>query len=169
LISSFKQALLAHRIRPLRIALKNQRDDLLAFAQVLDEKLVEIAQRFDTPLYLVRAVCLLQKKSPLLVPTGSAGIICTIYYQESSPFNGSRKPGDATRASSLVENLNSRLRNYFSSVVGPQYLDLLQFSSTIARLCAVSVRRWARVPQLMTGQPHAHWLELLGFERFQRA
>jgi len=32
-------------------------------------KLVEIAQRFDTPLYLVRAVCLLQRKSPLLVPT----------------------------------------------------------------------------------------------------
>jgi hypothetical protein len=23
--------------------------------------------------------------------------------------------------------------------------------------------------ELMTGQPHAHWLELLGFERFQRA
>jgi len=34
---------------------------LLAFAQVLDEKLVEIAQRFDTPLYLVRAVCYKEK------------------------------------------------------------------------------------------------------------
>jgi len=43
---SRRETLLAHR--PLRIALKNQRDDLLAFAQVLDEKLVEIAQRFDT-------------------------------------------------------------------------------------------------------------------------
>jgi len=56
----------------LRTALKNQRDDLLAFAKVLDEKLAEVAQRFETPLYLVRAVSL------LLVPTGRAGIICII-------------------------------------------------------------------------------------------
>jgi len=40
---SRRETLLAHRIRPLRIALKNQRDDLLAFAQVLDETR-EIAQ-----------------------------------------------------------------------------------------------------------------------------
>jgi len=43
-----------------------QRDDLLAFAKVLDEKLVEIAQRFDTPLFLIR-VCLLHRK-----PTSTA-------------------------------------------------------------------------------------------------
>jgi hypothetical protein len=59
---STRETLIAHRIRPLRTALKNQRDDLLAFAKVLDEKLVEIAQRFDTPVYLVRAICLLHRK-----------------------------------------------------------------------------------------------------------
>jgi len=42
---------------------ENQRDDLLAFARVLDEKLVEIAQRFDTPLYLVRSACYKEKPS----------------------------------------------------------------------------------------------------------
>jgi len=38
------------------------------------------------------------------------------------------------RASSLVENLNSRLRNYFflRRQLGSQYLDLLRFSSIIA-------------------------------------
>ena len=61
---SRREALVAHRIRPLRTALKNQRDDLLAFAAVLDQKLADIAQRFDTPLYLVRAVCLLHRKKP---------------------------------------------------------------------------------------------------------
>src|SRR3954463_5747560 len=35
------------RIRPVRIALQNQRDDLLAFAGVLDEKLAAIAQLHD--------------------------------------------------------------------------------------------------------------------------
>ena len=61
---SRRETLLAHRLRPLRTALKNQRDDLLAFAAVLDQKLADIAQRFDTPQYLVRAVCLLHRKKP---------------------------------------------------------------------------------------------------------
>jgi len=105
---SRRETLLAHRIRPLRIALKNQRDDLLAFAQVLDEKLVEIAQRFDT---LSSSGCLLAtEKSPLLVPTGSAGIICTIYYQESFTFNGSRKPGDATNPKSQFSGRESQFK-----------------------------------------------------------
>ena len=34
-----REALCPHRIRPVRTALENQRDDLLAFALVLDEKL----------------------------------------------------------------------------------------------------------------------------------
>jgi len=102
---------------------------LLAFAQVLDEKLVEIAQRFDTPLYLVRAVCLLQRKKALLVPTGSAGIICTIY-QESFTFNGSRKPGDATNPKSQFSGRESQFKAayfFLRRQLGPQYLDLQFF------------------------------------------
>jgi len=97
----------------------------VAFAQVLDEKLVEIAQRFDTPLYLVLSAC--YKEKPLLVPTGSAGIICTIYYQESFTFNGSRKPGDATNPKSQFSGRESQQGcAIFSSVVN-QYLDLQFF------------------------------------------
>ena len=51
---SVRESLCPHRIRPVRTALENQRKDLLAFAQVLDGKLVEIAQRESVPLYLVR-------------------------------------------------------------------------------------------------------------------
>ncbi len=50
------------RIRPVRVALKRQRDRLPGFAKVLDGKLAAIAQRFDVPEYQVRAVCLLQRK-----------------------------------------------------------------------------------------------------------
>ena len=49
-------------IRKLRKALHNQRDPLLAFAGVLDQKLEVIAQRFELPLQAVRAVCLLHRK-----------------------------------------------------------------------------------------------------------
>ena len=49
-------------IKSLRIALSNQKEDLLAFAQVGDEKLAKIAQRFKIPNSGVRQVCLLMKK-----------------------------------------------------------------------------------------------------------
>lgn len=46
----------------MRVALQNQRDDLLAFAGVLDEKLITIAQAADASAYLVRTACLLHRK-----------------------------------------------------------------------------------------------------------
>ncbi len=46
------------RIRPLRVALQNQRDDLLAFASVLDAKLTDIAQAHVVPERVKRACCI---------------------------------------------------------------------------------------------------------------
>ena len=80
---------------------------------------------------------------------------------------------ETPRVSSLVENLNSRLRNYFflRPGLGDSYLSLLQYFLNYR--CFVRSRVPERVgkspKQLLTGQPHPHWLELLGFERFQRA
>ena len=45
-------------------ALHNQRDDLLAFSGVLDQKLSEISERFNLPLFKVRQVYLLYRKNP---------------------------------------------------------------------------------------------------------
>jgi hypothetical protein len=77
------------------------------------------------------------------------------------------------RTSSLVENLNSRLRNYFflRKQLGSGYLDLLRFflnHRTFMR--SRHPERVGKSPaELMMGQEHPHWLELLEFERFQRA
>jgi hypothetical protein len=49
------------RIRPLRVALQNQRDDLLAFAGVLDKKLAQIAQTHEIGEDLVREACALHR------------------------------------------------------------------------------------------------------------
>ncbi len=49
------------RIRPVRVALQNQRDDLLAFAGVLDEKLAGIAQAHAISEPLVRDACVLHR------------------------------------------------------------------------------------------------------------
>ena len=163
-------------IRKLRKALHNQRDQLLAFAGVLDQKLAAIADDFDLPLQAVRDVCLLHRKPP----TSNA------YWERwnqlhsklSSQFYGlitavSEALKQTPRASSLVENLNSRLRNYFflRRSLGDSYLSLLQFFLNHRQFLRsrVSERVGKSPKQLLTGQPHPHWLELLGFKRFQRA
>src|SRR3954464_680190 len=51
----------ARRIRPVRVALQHQRDDLLAFAGVLDEKLAAIARAHDISAPLVREACVLHR------------------------------------------------------------------------------------------------------------
>jgi hypothetical protein len=77
------------------------------------------------------------------------------------------------RASSLLENLNSRLRNYFflRKKLDSSYLNLLQFFLNyrlfIRSECEERVGKSPR--ELMTGESHPHWLELLGFRRFQHA
>jgi len=49
-----------HRIRPVRTMLENHRDHLLGFVGVLDDCLVDIAERFNVELYLVHEICELQ-------------------------------------------------------------------------------------------------------------
>ena len=76
------------------------------------------------------------------------------------------------RSSSLVENLNGRLRNYFFQRrnLGQGYLDLLRFFlNHRVFMRSEQAERIGKSPtELMTGKPHPHWLELLGFELFRQ-
>jgi hypothetical protein len=56
----------ARRIRPVRVALQNQRDDLLAFAGVLDAKLADVARALAVSEPLLREALMLHR-----VPTTS--------------------------------------------------------------------------------------------------
>jgi len=164
----------ARRIRPVRVALQNQRDTLLAFAGVLDAKLADIAQAHAIAEPLVREACLLHR-SP---STSSA------YWQGWNRLRAtmggkfhtlvdavSRAMADTPRSSSLVENLNSRLRTYFTlrRHLGGTYLDLLRFFLNHRRfLRSRHVERRGKSPrELMTGQGHPHWLTLLGLGPLQ--
>ena len=163
-------------IRKLRTALHNQRDQLLAFSGVLDQKLAEIAQCFELPLQPVRDLCLLHRK-----PNTSNAYWerwNQLHRQLSGKFYGVMQAVDdalkqTPRASSMVENLNSRLRNYFflRRSLSDNYLNLLQFFLNHRCFLRSQVpKRVGKSPkQLLTGEAHPHWLELLGFKRFQRA
>jgi hypothetical protein len=172
---------LAHRepedprhIRPLRVALQNQRDNVLAFADVLDAKLSAIAQAHAIAEPVVREACLLHR-----LPSTSAA-----YWQGWNQLRAklggkfhrlfdavSQAMAQSPRCSSLVENLNSRLRNYFTlrRHLGNSYLDLLRFFLNHRRFmrsrCA---ERQGKSPrEVMTGQSHPHWLTLLGLGPLQ--
>jgi hypothetical protein len=78
---------------------------------------------------------------------------------------------DTPRSSALVENLNSRLRTYFTlrRHLGGSYLDLLRFFLNHRRfLRSRHAERQGKSPrELMTGQGHPHWLTLLGLGPLQ--
>jgi hypothetical protein len=76
------------------------------------------------------------------------------------------------RASSVIENLNSRLRSYFflRRHLGGDYLTLLQFFLNHRRFVrGEHAERVGKSPvELLNGKRQPHGLELLGYTPFSR-
>jgi len=160
---------------PLVTYLQGQRDDLLAFAAQLDDAFAALAREFAVPAAWVRELFAVQtlevhnprrwrRDAPLRHLLGAR------YYPLSQALDEVRRR--TVRASSLVENLNSRLRSYFflRRHLGNDYLSLLQFFLNHRRyLRSEHPERVDKSPaELLNGQSHPHWLELLGYTRFSR-
>jgi hypothetical protein len=163
------------QITPLRKYLENQRDALLAFVVPLDRDLGRLAARYAVPVDRVRETLAVEALSPYDVRRGPRAAAL------SQCLGGRYQPlrvavaalrRDVVRASSVVENVNSRLRNYFTlrRHLGADYLKLLQFFLNHRRfLRSEHPDRVDQSPrELLTGKPHAHWLELLGYRLFRR-
>jgi hypothetical protein len=162
-----------HRIGPVCVALANQRDDLLAFAVGLDRDLEAVAAECQVPVGLTREALRVQALSVHDVRRGprEAALRQALrgrYHLVAEAV--AAVAAQVVRASSVVENLNSRLRNYFflRRQVGPDALALLQFFLNHRRfLRSERPGRVGKSPaELLTGESHAHWLELLGYRRF---
>jgi hypothetical protein len=164
-----------HRIGPLARMLRNQRTALLAFVEVLQENLSEVAQRFAVPVATVQALCEIEALNQR----------SSLYWQRTARWQTLLKErwypirqavleamAQTPRASSLVENLNSRLRNYFflRRQIGHGYLDLLRFFVNHRRFPRSDrAERVGKSPvEVLTGRTHPHWLELHGYTRFHR-
>lgn len=165
-----------HRLRPVCTTLANQREQLLAFAGALERDLTAVAAEQQVALVWVREALAVQvlpgtdeRRGPRTVALWQA--LGGRYHAVRAAV--AALAASVVRASSVVENLNSRLRNYFflRRQLGPDYLALLQFFLNHRRfLRSERAERAGKSPsELLTGQEHAHWLELLGYKRFQRA
>jgi hypothetical protein len=164
-----------HRITPVCTLLTNHRDQLLAFAAQLDRDLANLAAEYQVPVDLVRQLLDLQasdSRQPL-------------HWQQEAVLRQKLRnhfhhlsaavrdlADHVVRASSVIENINSRLRSYFflRRHLGPDYLALLQFFLNHRRFQrSEHPERVDKSPaELLSGQSHPHWLELLGYTRFSR-
>jgi hypothetical protein len=164
----------ARRIRPVRVALQHQRDDLLAFAGLLDDRLAAIARAHAIPEPLAREACLLHRV-PATSPAYWQGwnrLRVRMGAKFHALFDAVRRAmADTPRSSSLVENLNARLRAYFTlrRHLGNSYLDLLRFFLNHRRFVrSRHAERQGKSPrELLTGRRHPHWLTLLGLGPLQ--
>src|SRR4051794_20464009 len=165
-----------HRLGPVCRQLENQRDDLLAFARALDEDLERLGQEFQVPGELLRrllGVLARDERDPrrwaeeAVIRERLRGRFHEVQAAVAALAQGT------VRASSLVEDLNSRLRSSFflRRQLGSDYLALLQFFLNHRRLeRSDRPERVGKTPtELLTGQSHPHWLEMLGYTRFVRA
>ena len=170
-----REPLGSHRIRPVRVLLENQRQALLAFAKQLDGDLQALAAELAVPGALVEEARHLQSlpsSRPERWQREQA-----LWKRWGSRYGVVREAvtellGQTVRASSVIENLNSRLRNYFflRRHLGRDYLTLLQFFLNHRRFArSEHPERVGQSPaDLLTGQRHPHWLALLGHTPFSK-
>jgi hypothetical protein len=163
------------RIRPVRVLLENHADELLAFAFRLDADLAKLAERFEVSVAVVREALACQqmdesrparwrREKELWSRLGGKYAALRVEVE--------RLAVGVVRASSVIENLNSRLRNYFflRKQLGSGYLKLLRFFLNHRRFSRSehAFREGKSPRELLSGQKHDHWLELLGYQRFRR-
>jgi hypothetical protein len=164
-----------HRLQPLYRLLQNQREEFLAFAHRLDEQLDLLAAELEVAPEQCRRMLVAwsrdlrdarRYREEAALRAELRGRFFAIQHRVASVAEST------VRASSLVENVNSQLRTYFflRRHLGNDYLALLQFylNHRVLERSDRPHRRGKTPAALLTGQEHPHWLELLGYTRFQR-
>jgi hypothetical protein len=171
-----RQTLCEHRLKPLISVLRRHKAELLAFVQEVDEEITLVANYACVPAEVVREMMAVQEMPQTSPRRWQRDAILHQQlgkrYHKLSPLVEELRQG-VVRASSVVENVNSRLRNYLflRKEVGQGYLDLLRFYLNHHRfLRSAHEEREGKSPaELLSGQEHSHWLEMLGYQLFRRA
>ena len=149
---------------------------LLAFAKQIDKRIEALAEEFEVNPHLIRSVY--EAQGMPLSSQSRWEKEATLRKKLGAKFHSTELKikkilEETVRASSVVENLNSRLRNYFTlrKVLDKEYLTLLQFFLNHRRFMrSERPERVDKSPrELLTKEEHPHWLELLGFTLFQQA
>jgi hypothetical protein len=171
-----KREHLSHKIAPIRTYLENHKDNLLEFMPIMQSYFDAISHESEVHLSVVMAMYELQGFPPSSPKRWQKYVelqkqLGGKFYWIESLINDVLKM--TVRANSLVENLNSRLRTYFTlrKELGDEYLGFLQFFLNHRRFMRSECpERVGKSPaELLTGKQHQHWLEMLGFQLFKKS
>jgi hypothetical protein len=162
-----------HRIKASRTTLENHKKIILAFTNDMDKEFEDLAKAFNTSKEDVWLLCELHRCQRF----------SETYYNRSEKIKaklGSKVYtllmglvgqviSTTTRASSLVENLNSRIRPFCNlrKQMGDNFSELLKFFLNHNPLvCSRKKERKNKTPaEILNKKEHACWLELLGFQQ----
>ncbi len=165
-----------HRIQDVCNKLHNNREKLLAYVNVLNEKFLNIANKFKCEINLIWDMCNLQRYNMLDYNYNQrAEILESSLGELFDPIEDEvlEALGSTERTSSMVENLNSRIRPYLYLFenVSNDYLHLLRFYlNHTPFIRSAREHRVNKTPfEILSGKPHEHWLNMLGHTQFRRA
>ena len=164
-----------HRIDAIVTSLNHRRDTLLDVANALNGKFAELANKYDVSIDTIWRVCY----------SARYDFDSCNYGEESSELEeliGEKydEIEDAVllilesthRCSSMVENLNSRIRPYLDErkSISQKSLGLIQFFLNHKPFMRSKHQRLVNktAAQALTGKPHQPWLEMLGFAAVKR-
>jgi hypothetical protein len=165
-----------HRISSMVTTLRNQASKQLGFVDVLDEKFINISEKYSYPLEKIWELCQLQRYDH----NGDAYPIHSLPFQDyfKNDFevveDAVIEALDSTeKTSSMVENLNSRISKYFSlrQEIGYDFLELLRFYLNHSKfLRSEKEERRGKTPaEILNGEEHSPWLEMLEYQPFKQA
>ena len=169
-----RENLAPHRIGPVLRLLENQGEALLAFVSRIDERLGDLARSFHANPGDVRSLYELEGLSMENPERYRREAVLREKFRHTFyPLQQEIKEllAQTIRASSAVENLNSRLREYFHlrRHLGPDYLELLRFYLNHHRFPrSERPERAGKSPaEILAGRRLPHWLEQLGFSLYR--
>jgi hypothetical protein len=152
------------RVRPKRTPAHQLKSDFTALAQAFEIPLERVYEMLHMQGLSHRKARRWQEEAVLRQQLGSGFETLAVAVADIAERT--------VRASSVIENLNSRLRFYFflRRHLGADYLELLRFFLNHRRFMrSDSPERVGKSPaELLTGSSHPHWLEMLGYTRFSR-
>lgn len=154
--------------------LKNNKEKLLSFARVLDEKLIKFKEdnhydlNIDDIKIRYRQLTFGEEHCKYWILEGK---LLSKFAKDLKPIQTQVKAllDNTFRASSIVENVNSLIRPYFSlrkTIGRSNFLNLLQFyfnTKTIERCDKFPDRVGKSRLQVFTGKKHLTWLQLIGY------
>lgn len=165
-----------HRIQPVRKTLQNKAEKILGFVKNLETKLVAYAELLGCDVYWLWKLCYAQRydkngKSYYKYILHIMKRLKHKFYEIENTVIAIMN--EIEKASSVVENLNGRIRKFLMNHVhvSQDVLELLRLIINHREFerSRCEHRQGKSPAQVLHEQNHPHWLEMLGYKLFKQA